>query len=121
MLQRFMQQVAGYALTGDISEHALFFIYGPGGNGKSVFLNTLTNILGDYAATATMDTFTANQGDRHPTDLAMLRGARLVSVSETEEGRPWARAASSSSPAATKSALVSCGRTSSPTRPSSSS
>lgn len=90
MLQRFMQQVAGYALTGDISEHALFFIYGPGGNGKSVFLNTLTNILGDYAATAAMDTFTASQGDRHPTDLAMLRGARLVSVSETEEGRPWA-------------------------------
>lgn len=90
MLQRFMRQVAGYALTGDISEHALFFIYGPGGNGKSVFLNTLTNILGDYAATAAMDTFTASQGDRHPTDLAMLRGARLVSVSETEEGRPWA-------------------------------
>lgn len=90
LLQRFMQQVAGYALTGDISEHALFFIYGPGGNGKSVFLNTLTNILGDYAATAAMDTFTASQGDRHPTDLAMLRGARLVSVSETEEGRPWA-------------------------------
>lgn len=89
-LQRFMRQVAGYALTGDISEHALFFIYGPGGNGKSVFLNTLTNILGDYAATAAMDTFTASRGDRHPTDLAMLRGARLVSVSETEEGRAWA-------------------------------
>jgi len=89
-LQRFMMQVSGYALTGDISEHALFFIYGPGGNGKSVFLNTLTNILGDYAATAAMDTFTASQGDRHPTDLAMLRGARLVSVSETEESRAFA-------------------------------
>ena len=89
-LQRFMQQVAGYALTGDTTEHALFFIYGPGGNGKSVFLNTLTNILGDYAATAAMDTFTASRGERHPTDLAMLRGARLVSVSETEEGRAWA-------------------------------
>lgn len=89
-LQRFMQQVAGYALTGDTSEHALFFIYGPGGNGKSVFLNTLSNILGDYGTTAAMDTFTASRSEKHPTDLAMLRGARLVSVSETEEGRSWA-------------------------------
>ena len=85
-----MRQIAGYALTGDISEHALFFIYGPGGNGKSVFLNTINNILGAYTATAAMDTFVASKGDRHPTDLAMLRGARLVSVSETEEGRAWA-------------------------------
>lgn len=89
-LQRFMQQIAGYALTGDIREHALFFVYGPGGNGKSVFLNTLTNILGDYATTAAMDTFTASKNDKHPTDLAMLNGARMVCASETEEGRAWA-------------------------------
>jgi putative DNA primase/helicase len=36
-----------------------------------------------------MDTFTASRSDRHPTDLAMLRGARLVSAQETEEGRAW--------------------------------
>jgi putative DNA primase/helicase len=86
----FLQVVAGYCLTGLTDEHALFFVYGPGGNGKSVFLNTLSGILGDYAATAPMETFTASLGDRHPTDLAMLRGARLVSASETEEGRAWA-------------------------------
>jgi putative DNA primase/helicase len=39
-----------------------------------------------------MNTFTASQGERHPTELAMLRGARLVTASETEEGRPWAEA-----------------------------
>ena len=89
-LQRFLQQMAGYSLTGDTREHALFFVYGPGGNGKSVFLNTIVNILGDYACTSAMDTFTASGADRHPTDLAMLKGARLVSVSETEEGRAWA-------------------------------
>ena len=89
-LQRYLQQMAGYSLTGDTREHALFFVYGPGGNGKSVFLNTLVNILGDYACTSAMDTFTASGTDRHPTDLAMLKGARLVSVSETEEGRAWA-------------------------------
>ncbi|GEO13800.1 phage/plasmid primase, P4 family [Microvirga aerophila] len=89
-LIRFLQQWAGYSLTGVTREHALVFIYGPGGNGKSVFLNVLTGILKDYATTAAMDTFTASKGDKHPTDLAMLRGARLVTASETEEGRAWA-------------------------------
>jgi putative DNA primase/helicase len=89
-LQRFLRQVAGYCLTGDVREHALFFVYGPGGNGKSVFLNVLAGVMGDYATTAAMDTFTASATDRHPTDLAMLQGARLVSASETEEGRAWA-------------------------------
>lgn len=88
----FLRRWCGYCLTGDTREHALIFVYGPGGNGKSVFLNTVTRILGDYATTAAMDTFTASRNDRHPTDLAMLRGARLVSASETEEGRAWAEA-----------------------------
>ena len=91
-LIRFLQQWSGYCLTGETKEHALVFVHGPGGNGKSVFVNALTGILGDYATTAGMDTFTAAHGDRHPTDLAMLRGARLVTASETEEGRAWAEA-----------------------------
>lgn len=89
-LQRFMQQMAGYCLTGQTKEHALFFIYGPGGNGKSVFLNILTALLAEYATTSAMTTFTASNNDQHPTELAMLKGARLVSVSETEDGRAWA-------------------------------
>jgi putative DNA primase/helicase len=91
-LIRFLQQWCGYALTGSTREHALVFVYGPGGNGKSVFLNIVAAILRDYAATAAMDTFTASKSDKHPTDLAMLRGARLVTASETEEGRAWAEA-----------------------------
>ena len=89
---RFIQQWAGYCLTGDTREHALVFAHGPGGNGKSVWLNTVAAIMGDYAANATMDTFTASHNERHTTELAMLRGARLVTASETEEGRAWAEA-----------------------------
>jgi putative DNA primase/helicase len=89
-LQDFLQRVAGYSLTGITREHALFFGYGTGANGKGTFLNTLTGILDGYAAIAPMETFTASQNDRHPTDLAMLRGARLVTAQETEEGRRWA-------------------------------
>lgn len=86
----FLKRWFGYCLTGSTREHALFFGYGPGGNGKSVLLNTVARILGDYAVVAAMETFTASHGDKHPTDLAMLRGARLVTATETEEGRAWA-------------------------------
>jgi putative DNA primase/helicase len=89
-LIRFLQQWCGYALTGSTREHALVFVYGPGGNGKSVFLNVVAAILRDYGTTAAMDTFSASHTDKHPTDLAMLRGARLVTASETEEGKAWA-------------------------------
>ncbi len=89
-LQAFLQRVAGYSLTGSIREHALFFAYGTGGNGKGVFLNTLNAILGDYGAVAPMATFLASRTEQHPTDLAGLRGARLVTAQETEQGRRWA-------------------------------
>jgi putative DNA primase/helicase len=91
-LIRFLRQWCGYCLSGSTREHALLFIYGPGGNGKSVFLNTLSGIMSDYAQSAAMDTFTSSAADKHPTDLAMLRGARLVTATETEEGRTWAEA-----------------------------
>ncbi|MHC6083220.1 phage/plasmid primase, P4 family [Ralstonia solanacearum] len=88
-LAAYLQRVVGYCLTGVTGEHALFFLYGTGANGKSVFVNVLTTILGDYAANAPMDTFMEARGDRHPTELAGLRGARLVSSIETEQGRRW--------------------------------
>jgi putative DNA primase/helicase len=91
-LIRYLQQILGYTLTGSTKEHALFFIFGPGKNGKSVFLNTASRILGDYSKVAAMATFTASKNDRHSTELAMLDGARMVSASETEEGRSWAEA-----------------------------
>lgn len=85
----YLQRVFGYCLTGLTSEHALFFFYGTGANGKSVFLNVISTILGDYARTAPMDTFMDTRSDRHPTDLAGLRGARVVCAIETEQGRRW--------------------------------
>ncbi len=88
-LQGYLQRMVGYCLTGSTSAHALFFLYGTGANGKSVFVNTLTSILGDYSSTAPMDTFVETRGDRHPTDLAGLRGARFVTAIETEQGRRW--------------------------------
>jgi putative DNA primase/helicase len=89
-LVQYLQRMAGYTLTGLTSEHAMFFIYGLGANGKTTFLNALTKAAGDYHRTAPIETFTASNHDRHPTDLAALCGARLVTAVETEEGRRWA-------------------------------
>lgn len=88
-LVAYHQRHGGYCLTGSTREHQLQFLWGPGGNGKSVYLNTLSGILGDYACTAAMETFIATSNDRHPTELAMLAGARLVAASETSANRSW--------------------------------
>jgi putative DNA primase/helicase len=89
-LEQFLQRMCGYALTGVTSEHAVFFLYGLGGNGKTTFLNAIIEAIGDYHRTAPIETFTAAKGERHPTELAGLRGARLVTATETEQGRDWA-------------------------------
>lgn len=89
-LVAFLQRAFGYCLTGSIREHALLFFHGTGSNGKSVLLGTVSGILGDHHRTAPIETFTASTQDRHPTDLAGLHSARLVTAIETEEGRSWA-------------------------------
>jgi putative DNA primase/helicase len=85
----YLQRMCGYCLTGSTREQVLFFLYGPGGNGKSTFVNTIAGVMGDYAKTAAIDTFSTSSNDRHPTDLANLQGARLVTATETAEGRRW--------------------------------
>lgn len=88
-LQAFLRRIIGYCLTADTREHALFFLYGTGANGKSVFLSTVSGIMNDYCKSAPIETFVASRSERHPTDLAGLHGARLVTVTETEDGRRW--------------------------------
>jgi putative DNA primase/helicase len=89
-LQGFLQRMAGYALTGVTRDHALFFLYGLGANGKSVFLNTLVGILGDYHRVAPTEMLLASKFDRHPTELAGLVGRRLATAVETGRVRHWA-------------------------------
>ena len=88
-LINFLQRFLGYCMTGETSEHVLLFLYGTGANGKGVFLNTVASILGDYAVVAPIDLFMAAKHERHPTEIAKLRGARLVVAQETEKGRHW--------------------------------
>jgi putative DNA primase/helicase len=91
-LAAYLQRVAGYCLSSSIREHALFFLYGCGANGKSVSVNTLMHVLGTYAFMAPVEMLMMTKNEQHPTDTASLRGNRLVVASETEQGRRWAEA-----------------------------
>ena len=91
-LQAYLQRMTGYCLTGSTREQELFFLYGLGGNGKGVFLNTITGLLEPYTGTAPMEMFLAahNASERHPCDMAALRGVRLVTAQEVEKNCRWA-------------------------------
>lgn len=85
----FIRRAVGYTLTGDIREHALFFCYGQGRNGKSTFLEALRELMSSYSIQSDFSTFqsTRNDGPRH--DLARMRGARLVSAIEARGDRSF--------------------------------
>jgi putative DNA primase/helicase len=85
----YMKRLAGYALIGDNPEEAFIFGAGTGANGKSVFINTLRGIMGAYCVVASSELFLASRMERHPTELAELRGARLVVASELDQGQRW--------------------------------
>ena len=91
-LVAYQRRALGYALTGSTNEHTLFFLHGLGANGKSVLLTTVSGVMGSYHRSAPIESFIATGTDRHPTDIAGLRGARFVTAVETEEGRHWAEA-----------------------------
>ena len=86
-LIEFFRRWLGYCLSGDIREQALVFIFGEGGNGKSILINVFLKLVGTYGTTAPMQTFTVTHGNRHPNDLDALRGYRFVAANETQKGR----------------------------------
>jgi P4 family phage/plasmid primase-like protien len=86
-LIEFLQKAVGYSLTGSIREQAMFILHGEGRNGKSTFINTIKDLLGSYASQANTDTFMVKKGETINNDIAALKGARMVSAVETEEGK----------------------------------
>ena len=77
----FIQRLAGYSACGVVTHHVLPFLHGGGGNGKSVFLDVLVNVLGDYASTAPSGFLMAG-GKDDENAIARLSGLRLVVCSE---------------------------------------
>lgn len=85
----FVQRAIGYSLIGITTEQVLFFCYGTGANGKSTFLETVRDVIGDYARTADFSTFATQRGGHSGprNDIMRLRGARLVTAIEFDAGR----------------------------------
>ncbi|MGW0538374.1 DNA primase family protein [Streptomyces sp. NPDC003032] len=80
---RFLHLLLGYSITGDVGAQVLPFLYGSGANGKSVLLEVMTQILGDYANAAPPG-FLMEKGKftEHSTELTELHGRRIVVCSE---------------------------------------
>ena len=88
----FKQRAWGYALTADVREQVFFVLWGTGSNGKSTEINAIRAALGDdYSMAIPTETLLArNQPNAIPNDIARLRGARLVTASESDAGRKLA-------------------------------
>ncbi len=86
-LIRFIHQACGYTLTGNTREQVFFILHGYGSNGKSTFLGTLRDVLCDYQAKTTTDTFVEKHNSNNSNDVAALRGARMVSAIEVAAGK----------------------------------
>ncbi|TKJ24675.1 MAG: hypothetical protein CEE41_05310 [Hadesarchaea archaeon B3_Hades] len=80
----YLQRLMGMCLTGDICARAFPIFHGSGKNGKSVFLDTIRELMGDYAITAPEDLLMEKQYHVHPTEIASLVGRRLVTLDETK-------------------------------------
>lgn len=86
-LIRYIQKALGYSLSGDTSEQCAFFLYGTGRNGKSTFLEVVRKIMGDYATNIQPESIMIKASTNSAnSDIARLKGARLVTSVEPNEG-----------------------------------
>jgi len=90
-LQRYIQKSVGYSITGSNKEQCAYFLYGMGNNGKSTFLDTIADMLGDYASNTQPDTLMMQGkgglgGGSANSDIARLKSARFVTCEEPTEG-----------------------------------
>jgi putative DNA primase/helicase len=87
-LERYYQKLAGYCLFGEQREKAFFIPVGETDSGKTTAFETWLKIMGDYASSATVDTFLEDpRGMRSTNDLAELNGYRMVIAAEPEKSR----------------------------------
>jgi putative DNA primase/helicase len=88
-VRAYLQRLAGYALSGSAREHVLGFWWGNGRNLKGTLIHAIRRAMGDYAVEIAAETLMESHNDRHPTELAVMHGARLVVGSEVDTSRRW--------------------------------
>ena len=87
------QRYCGYLLTASTEDQSFLFLHGRGANGKSVLVEVLKHIMGDYACVVAPETLCASNraGGAATPDLIPLIGARRVMAAETEENSKFAQ------------------------------
>jgi putative DNA primase/helicase len=81
-----IRRLVGYGITGHAREQVFAVFHGSGANGKSVLIETLSDLFEAISRTAAMNTFEVKAGGGASGDLARLAGVRLVFASEGEVG-----------------------------------
>lgn len=86
-LINYIQRAVGYSLSGSTEEQIMFILHGNGRNGKSVFLDIITEIFGNYSINIQPQTIMVKQQTSGAnSDIARLSGARFVTTTEPNEG-----------------------------------
>jgi putative DNA primase/helicase len=86
-VRRMVQVASGLGLVG-ITVQKLFFHFGAGANGKSVYMETMCRLLGETAVTLPASSFIGEgaSGGQATPDIARLYGRRFLRVKELPEG-----------------------------------
>ena len=90
-LQEYIQRCVGYSISGSNAEQCAYFLYGMGNNGKSTFLDTIADLMGNYAMNVQPDTLMlqsrlGSSGGGANSDIARLKSARFITCEEPTEG-----------------------------------
>ena len=88
----YMQKVLGKMLAGRPDEEAFYLLIGDGANGKSSFLETISEVMGGYSKALSDETVIGRKGtpaSGHRADIVRLQGARFVYCSETGSGESF--------------------------------
>lgn len=86
-VREYLQRAIGYTLLGKPTAKAIFMLHGESNTGKSQIINAMMALFGGFAESAKEQTFRISDTSNGPTPgLHKLRGARLVTTSETTEG-----------------------------------
>ena len=85
-----VQMALGESLTGRTNKEHLYIMFGNGSNGKSTFIKVVNDVFGDYGTSMNSEMLVQNQNSSSQSNefsMAALLGARIVSTSETAEGK----------------------------------
>lgn len=86
-LKKYLQEIFGEFLIGEVKREEAYLATGSGGNGKSTLFNLFFKILGSYAGMISSDVLITQSKKNKSPELAELRGKRLIIAAELDEGK----------------------------------